>query len=443
MIRRIIAATVVLASACLAQINVSRMDQIVQSYVDGKRFMGSVEVVRDGKVLLDKGYGSANLEWNIPNSPTTRFRLGSVTKQFTAACILLLEERGKLKVDDPVKKYLTDAPAAWDKVTIFHLLTHTSGIPSFTSFPDYRTSKLTSTTPEQLVARFRDKPLEFAPGEKWNYSNSGYALLGYLIEKVSGRDYADFVEENIFKPLGMADSGYDSNTAIIPRRAAGYAPGPSGPVNAGYIDMSVPHAAGALYSTPEDLVRWEQGLFDGKVLRPGSLQKMTTPYKNNYAFGLFVRTVNDRKVIDHGGGIEGFNAQLAYYPDSKLIVVVLGNLNGSAPGEIAAKLGAAAHGDKVVLQSERKEIPVPAGLLSQYAGTYEISPEFKIVMTVEGGRLMTQASGQPKLPMFAESETRFFLKAADAQVEFVKGANGAVTQLILYQGGREIKAARK
>jgi CubicO group peptidase (beta-lactamase class C family) len=147
-----------------------------------------------------------------------------------AASILLLEDRGKLKTDDPIKKYMPDAPAAWDKITIFNLLTHTSGIPSFTGFPDYRTSEATPTTPEQLVARFRDKPLEFQPGEKWNYSNSGYVLLGYLIEKISGQSYKAFVQENIFKPLGMNDSGYDSNSTIIPQRTSGYTPGPNGPV---------------------------------------------------------------------------------------------------------------------------------------------------------------------------------------------------------------------
>ncbi len=442
MIRRIILA-VMLTGACTAQDNVARMDQVVQSYVSAKRFMGSVAVVRDGKVLLDRGYGSANLEWEVPNTPVTKFRLGSVTKQFTAACILLLEERGKLSVEDPVKKHMPDAPAAWDKVTIFHLLTHTSGIPSFTGFSDYRATEAIPTTPEKLVARFRDKPLEFAPGEKYNYSNSGYALLGYLIEKISGQGYAQFVEENIFKPLGMADSGYDSNAAIIPHRASGYAPGSKAVVNAGYIDMSIPFSAGALYSTTGDLVRWEQGLFGGKVLRPESLRKMTTPFKNNYAFGLGVRTVNGRKVIDHGGGIEGFNTFLAYYPDSKLIVVALGNLNGPAPGEIAARLGAVAHGETVTLPSERKEIKLPATLLAQYAGTYEVSPEFKIVMTVEGDQLMTQATGQPKFPLFAESETKFFLKVVDAEVEFVRDAKGEISHLILHQGGRDTKAVRK
>jgi CubicO group peptidase (beta-lactamase class C family) len=250
------------SSLCYGQ-EVAKMDEAVQAYVKNGQFMGSVLVARVDQVLLSKGYGSANLEWNIPNDPTTKFRLGSVTKQFTAAAILLLEERGKLKIDDPVKVYLPDAPAAWEKVTIFHLLTHTSGIPSFTSFPDYQTTEATPSTPEQLVARFRTKPLEFVPGEKWNYSNSGYVLLGYLIEKISGESYAKFIKTNIFDPLGMKDSGYDLNSAIIVHRAAGYDPGAQGPVNTGFIHMSIPFSAGALYSTTEDLLRWEQGLFGG------------------------------------------------------------------------------------------------------------------------------------------------------------------------------------
>src|SRR5260370_16071286 len=210
----------VLGSSCSAQDNVSRMEQVVQSYVSSKRFMGSVLVARDQTIVLDKGYGFANLEWNVANSPTTKFRLGSITKQFTSASIFLLEERGKLKVDDPVKKYMPDAPAAWDKVTIFNLLTHTSGIPSFTGFPDYTSTEAIPTTPEKLVARFRDKPLEFQPGEKWNYSNSGYVLLGYLIEKIGGQPYGKFFQGKIFNPLGMKDSRHDSNSAIIFRRAS-------------------------------------------------------------------------------------------------------------------------------------------------------------------------------------------------------------------------------
>jgi CubicO group peptidase (beta-lactamase class C family) len=429
-------------SVCEAQDTV-RMEQIIQSHVTAKRFMGSVLVVRGDQVLLDKGYGYANLEWQIPDSPEAKFRLGSITKQFTAASILLLEERGKLKTDDPVKKYMPDAPAAWDKITIYNLLTHTSGIPSFTGFPDYRSTEAAPTTPEKLVARFRDKPLEFQPGEKWNYSNSGYVLLGYLIEKISGQSYKDFVQENIFKPLGMNDSGYDSNSAIILHRAYGYSPGPNGPVNAGYIDMSIPFSAGSLYSTTHDLLRWEQGLFGGKVLSAPSLKKMTAPFKQDYACGLAVRTVNGHTEIDHGGGIEGFNTELAYYPDDKLTIVVLGNLNGDAPGEIATQLAALVHGEKVVLPSERKEIAVLPGILEKYVGTYELTPTFSIITTLENGQLMAQATKQPKFPLFAESETKFFLKAVDAQLEFFKNDKGEVTHLVLHQGGRDITGTKK
>jgi CubicO group peptidase (beta-lactamase class C family) len=419
------------------------MEQIVQSYVPGK-FMGTVLVAQDGKVLLDKGYGFANLEWDIPNTPTTKFRLGSITKQFTAASILLLEERGKLKIEDPVKKYMPDAPAAWDKITIFHVLTHTSGIPSFTGFPDFESHEAQAMTPQKLVEWFRDKPLEFEPGTKWNYSNSGYVLLGYLIEKISGQSYSDFVQQNIFTPLGMKDSGYDSNSTIIAHRAAGYMPGKSGPVNAGFVHMSIPFSAGALYSTTEDLLRWEQGLFGGKVLTPASLAKLTTPFKDDYAFGLTAHiSSNGHKVISHDGGIQGFNTTLAYYPDDKLVVAVLANINGPFAGQIGANLAEVAYGEKVVLPAERKEITVSPEILRQYVGTYELAPTFSIAITLENGQLMTQATNQQKLPLFAESETMFFLKVVDAQVEFVKNEKGEVTHLVLHQNGRDAKGVKK
>jgi len=446
-----IALALIFVAVCSAQERphadpVPRMEQIVQSYVGNHAFMGSVLVAREGKTLLDKGYGFANLEWQVPNTPTTKFRLGSITKQFTAACILLLEERGKLKTDDPVKKYMVDAPAAWDKVTIFHLLTHTSGIPSFTSFSDYPKREWETITPQQLVDWFRDKPLEFEPGTKWNYSNSGYVLLGYLIEKISGQSYADFVQQNIFTPLGMKDSGYDSNSAIIEHRASGYAPGKNGPENAGFVNMSIPLSAGALYSTTEDLLRWEQGLFGGKLLSPASLAKRTTPFKQDYAFGLGVSTASGHKIIAHNGGIEGFNTSLAYYPDDKLVVAVLGNLNGGAPDQIASSLGKVALGEKVMLPSERKEIALSPQALAKYPGTYEMTfPDWTLplVITLEEGKLLAQLSQQRKFPIFAESETLFFYKVADAQLEFVKNEKGEIAGLVLHQNGRDTKGVKK
>ena len=297
-------------------------------------------------------------------------------------------------------------------------------------------------TPGKLVEWFRDKPLEFEPGTKWNYSNSGYVLLGYLIEKISGESYSDFVQQNIFTPLGMKDSGYDSNSAIIAHRAAGYTPSKSNPVNAGFVHMSIPFSAGALYSTTEDLLRWEQGLFGGKLLKPESLAKMTTPFKQDYAFGLGVSTQNGHKMIAHDGGIEGFNTSLAYFPDDKLVVAVLANLNGPA-GQIAGNLAKVALGEKVVLPTERKEITLSPEILKQYVGTYELAPNFSLAITLEDGQLVSQATNQGKVPMFAESETMFFVKLVDAEIEFVKNEKGEVTNLVLHQNGRDVKGVKK
>jgi CubicO group peptidase (beta-lactamase class C family) len=240
----------------------------------------------------------------------------------------------------------------------------------------------------------------------------------------------------------MKDSGYDSNSEVIAHRAAGYSRDKSGLVNAGFVHMSIPFSAGAIYSTTEDLLRWEQGLFGGKLLKPESLAKMTTPFKEDYAFGLAVSSKNGHKVISHGGGIEGFNTSLAYYPDDKLVVAVLANLNGPFAENIGGQLAQVAHGEKVVLASERKEITLSPDILRKYVGTYELTPTFNIVMTLEDGHLMTQATNQPKFPVFAESETVFFLKVVDAQVEFIKNEKGEVTSLVLHQGGRDMKGTK-
>jgi CubicO group peptidase (beta-lactamase class C family) len=433
------AAALAFAVTAYAQ-ETARMDQIVQQLVDARQFMGSVLVARGDQIAFNKAYGNANLEWQIANTPTTKFRIGSITKQFTSASILLLEERGKLNLDDPIKKHFADAPVAWDAVTLKHLLTHTSGIPSFTGFPEFEKLKQFETPLTDLIARFKDKALEFAPGEKMAYSNSGYLLLGYVIEKASGMPYSGFVQTNIFTPLGMKDSGYDLNAPIIERRAAGYTRIGELIVNADFVHMSIPHAAGGLYSTTEDLLRWQRGLYGGKLLSAASLDKMTAPFKGDYALGLAIHT-GKRKVYSHGGGIEGFNTQLAYYPETQVTVVALANLNGGAPADIVAKLGALVHGESITLTDERKEISVPRDVLERYVGTYALSPQMNVMVTLDGDQLMTQATGQQRVPAFAESRTRFFLKVVDAQWEFLE-ADGKVTHLVLYQGGHEMKAPR-
>jgi CubicO group peptidase (beta-lactamase class C family) len=421
----------------------SRMEQIVQDSVSRKVFMGTVLVARGDEILLDKGYGFANLELDVPDTPPTKFRLGSVTKQFTSAAIMLLQERGKINVNDLVKKYMPDAPAAWDKITIFNILTHTSGIPNYTNFPEYPALQAIPTTPQKLVARFIDKPLDFQPGEKYSYSNSGYIVLGYLVEKLSGETYEKFLQENIFAPLGMNDSGYDSNTALIPHRAEGYAPNPAGGIlNADYTDMTVPFSAGALYSTTEDMLRWEKGLFGGKVLKPDSLVMMTTPFKNNYAFGLEVRTVNGHKVINHSGGIQGFNTMVSYYPDDKLEVIVLSNINGAAPQDLSTKLAAVAHGEKVILSSERKQIQVDPKVFEGYIGRYQLMPNIVVTVSRDGNHLFSQTNAQPKSEIFPEAENDYFMKAVDAQITFVTDGQGHATEIILHQNGQDRQAKR-
>ena len=429
---------VLFAVAASAQ-DTARMDQVIQSHVSAGTFMGTVLVARDGAAIVDKAYGMANVEWDVPNTTATKFRLGSVTKQFTAAAILLLEERGKLKIDDRVKSHLPDSPMAWDRINIYNLLTHTAGIPNFTASPDYNTIKLTARSAEAAVTSFRDRTLDFGPGEKMSYSNSGYMVLGAIIEKVSGQTYEKFVADNLFAPAGMTDSGYDSNTAIIKRRASGYVRTPAGFSNAGYLHMSIPHAAGALYSTTHDLLKWQQALFGGRIVSKASLDRMITPFKNDYALGVTSALVNGRRVIAHGGGIDGFNTHLAYYPDSRTVVVVLSNVNGTVPGTLAGQLGALMHGESVMLTSERKEITLPAATLQKFVGTYELAPNAVMTITLEGGSLMGQLTGQGKLPLFPQSETLFFLKVVDAQIEFA--ADGS--SLVLHQNGRSTKAARR
>lgn len=414
----------------------ARMAQIVEAPGPDDPFMGTVLVAKDGAVGFEKSLGFANVEWQVPNTPATKFRIGSVTKQFTAVAILLLEERGLLAIGDPVSKYLPDAPNAWANVTVFHLLTHTSGIPSITSFPDFGNWKLSAPSVAESVAHFRDRPLEFVPGEGFAYSNSGYLLLGHLIERVSGQTYEAFVKDNLLVPLGMVETGYDWNSTIFPQRASGYQRKASGLVNAPYINMLVPHAAGALYSTTGDMLRWTQGLFSGKLLSHASLERMTTPHKGGYGFGVFVRTINGRKIIEHGGSIDGFSAYLSYSPEEKLTAVVLSNINGPAD-TLGRQLTQVALGEPVTLASERPAVEVPEATLKDYIGVYELGPRFTNSIRLIDGGLTTQISGQSSIPLFAESDSKFFLKVADVQLEFMRDADGRVTHLIQHHNGRK------
>jgi len=421
--------------SCPAQEIAPKLDEYLSAITKQGRFSGSVLVARDGKAILSKGYGLANIEWDAPNTPQTKFRLGSVTKQFTAASILLLQERGKLNVQDPICKYFTDCPSAWSEIKLHHLLTHTGGVPNYTSFPEFRKTTTIRLTVEELIGTFKNKPLDFKPGEKYTYSNSGYELLGYVIEKLSGQTYEQFLQENIYGPLRMTSSGYDHHEHIIKQRATGYSREGDKLVNSAYLDMTIPYAAGSLYSTVEDLHLWEQSLFGGKLLSAKSLEAMLTPDKNNYAYGVSVSQQFNRKSVSHGGGIFGFSTYLAYFPDDKLTIVVLRNSDAGtpAPGAISRDLAAIVFGEKYEIPRARVAIKVDPKIFDAYVGQYQVSPNLVLTITREGDRLMAQPTGQPKFELHPESETKFFSEV-DALVTFVKDSQGQVTSLILNLG---------
>ncbi len=422
-----------LAAACTAQTTVERMQQIVQPYVDAQMFMGSVLVAKRGKVIFKQSYGMADLEWGIPNSSTTKFNIASMTKQFTAAAVLLLEDRGKLKTDDSIRKYFPEAPASWDKITIYNLLTHTSGISD-------DAATYVPGTPDKMI--FHDKPLNFQPGEKWSYVNMGFLVLGYLIEKISGQTYEEFLKENIFQPLGMNDSGLESNVTIIPHRAIGYWPGNDGMENAERPDPRIGFASGAIYSTTEDLLRWEDGLFGGKLLSPAAFHKMITPFRNDYACGLFAKRVNGRPMIEHNGDNIGFNADMAYYPDEGLAIIVLANQNGQAMGKIATALAAAVHREPVPPPDIHKQVSLPPAMLTRCAGTYEFS-DGPTEIAPERNHLIARFTSGQTLAFFPESETRFFSKVFDVELVFTQDDKGQCTVLTWRQNGKDDKGTKK
>ena len=310
-----------------------KIDEVLSTANKYQLFNGSVLVAENGKVIHKKGYGHANMEWNIPNAPDTKFRLGSITKQFTAALILQLVDEGKVKLDGKISDYL---PAyrkdIGDKVTVHQLLNHTSGIPSYTSVASFFANVSRNPfTVDDFVKQFASSDLEFEPGSKYSYNNSGYFLLGAIIEKVTGQSYDKTLKAKILDPLGMMNTGYDLHSPVIEKRAAGYERFGNGYRNAPYLDMSIPYAAGSMYSTVEDLYLWDQALYTDRVVSAQSKALMYKPALADYAYGWVVNKAefgNGAPAVErimHGGGINGFNTLIIRYPQQKHLIVLLDN----------------------------------------------------------------------------------------------------------------------
>lgn len=345
------APTLAAAQTAPTQAQISeRVDQYMNAAVRFDQFSGSILVARDGQPLVSRGYGMANYELNVPNSPQTVFLIGSLTKQFTAVAIMQLQERRRLTVGDPICRYIDNCPDTWRPITIRQLLSHTSGIPNYSSLPDWdeRLSHLPYT---QLgfVDVFRDQPLQFAPGSNYRYSNSGYYLLGLIIERASGQTYADYVRDNIFARAGMSHSGYDDARTLQPNRAIGYVWAANTFAKAEILNMMLPFAAGSLYSTTEDMLRFDQALYGEQLLSRRSREEMFTPVLNNYGYGWVLRDIHGRSQIGHSGGISGYSAFLMRFPNERTTIIVLSNSDRTSATKVATNLAAITFGETYAL----------------------------------------------------------------------------------------------
>ena len=347
---RLLALLLLLAFPAARAQTAADYDALVSKMHDYGLFDGAVLVAEGNTVVFQKGYGEADRAWDVPVTPDTRFRIGSITKQFTAALILQLVEEGRVALDAPLTTYLPDYPAdPGDRVTVHHLLTHTSGIPSYTGLPGFMQAESRNPyTPAELTAVFSGLPQEFEPGTAYRYNNSGYILLGAIIEAVTGQPYDRVLREQLLTPLGLDDTGYEHNADVVERMAHGYTRTGTRYANAPYLDTTVPYAAGMMYATVGDLHRWTRALHAGRPFqRSATLQTMLTPFLDGYALGIGVGKEamgeDSVRVVQHGGGIHGFTAMLAYYPERDVTVAVLDNTSGGS-GAVADALAALAHG---------------------------------------------------------------------------------------------------
>jgi D-alanyl-D-alanine carboxypeptidase len=415
------------------------------SYAEYGLFSGSIIVAKGGQVLLRESFGLANHEWDIPNTPQTRFRLGSITKQFTAAAILQLQEAGLLNIDDPVSEYYEEAPPEWQAITIRHLLTHTSGIPSYTAIPDFfRDLSRVDRTPQEIIELTQGEPLNFVPGTEFEYDNSGYVLLGYIIEKVSGQSYSEYLLDHVFGPLGMHASGYDNTEAILQQRASGYRQRRNRQrlnrevENARYLAMSLPHAAGGLYSTVEDLLIWDQALYAGGVVEPASMEAMFTDYGHGYGFGWLVNEKYGGPIQSHGGGINGFRTAILRFPEEKLTVIVLANLGFAPSDEIAMGLAGLYFGDFQL----PVEVPVDPSLFEKYVGRYKLTTDSVVTVFRRGDDLYSRIGTGPEVELFARNDVHFFVEGGVVDYIFQLNGNERAGALIHRVGVRAKLAPR-
>ena len=430
---------------------VARIDSLAKDYMALKKTPGvSIAVVRGKDTLVMKGYGLASREANRPATASTIYRIGSITKQFTAAGIMREVEQGKIMLDDPITKYLPDVPTHGRRITVRNLLSHTSGVHNYTDKPEWTKRWSEEMTPRQIVAFVDTDTLDFAPGTKYSYSNTGYVLLGMILEKVTGQPYATYLQRQFFTPFGLTQTSYCPDKPKDPQFADGYAASSGTVKPAEYLNITQPFAAGALCSTVRDLVKWHRALLDGRVVGARSYSLMTTAdtltngSKINYGFGLVPGELGGKRTIGHSGGINGFTTYGLFVPDANLNVIVLSNSDGG-PGPLALNATRAVLGIPLVpMPKPLVAVPLADSLRDRITGVYDFG-KLVLHVTHEDGRFMAQPDGpgQPKFPLVHLGNLRF---GADLdRTLFVTFINekGKIAKAQFTQRGSSLDGTRK
>lgn len=403
------------------------LDEQLKVYLNEQGFNNespglSLLIAKDGKTIYKVGLGMADLENKVKVNPNHVFEIGSITKQFTAVSILMLEEQGKLSVNDEITKYIEDYPNQGKTITIHHLLNHTSGIKSYTNMPSFREHARTDMTPIELIDVFKNEPMEFDPGTQYNYNNSGYILLGHIIEIVSKQSYADFIKANIFDPLGMNNSYYGSMTQIIPNRARGYSETESGFRNADYLSLTLPYAAGSIMSTTEDLLKWQNAISANTVISENTLSKAINGSKLNngddipYGYGWIKGNIRGSRTYEHSGGIFGYSSNGIFLQDENMYVIGLTNCDCGNVGAITTNVAAIALGkpfpkkeDAIALRKEQ---------LAKWIGAYEFDGGVIRHITLKDNQLFSQREGSTNLKIYPMAETNFIFDGGDVSYDF-------------------------
>jgi len=417
------------------------LDNYTQAEFKVKEFNGTVLVMQKGKAIYRKAFGMADREWGVANTVNTKYRIGSVTKQFTAVCILQLAEQGKLSLDDKLSKYIPDYPKG-DSITTHMLLNHTSGIQNYTNIPEFWPKAVLPLSHDSMIALFKNKPLNFSPGTKWDYSNSGYFLLGVIVEKASGKNFSSYLLENIINKSGLKNTGMDQLDSVLAYRAKGYSKNRQHVwEHAMLISMEGPFSAGAMFSTVDDLYRWTKALHNNQVLSAASTQKMLTPYKENYGYGIGIDSLKTHKRVSHSGGIPGFTSYLSSFPDDDLSVAVISN-NGSNSSSLGIALESIMFDLPVQVPYIPKEVKIDTAILDNYLGKYIATGPIELIK--KNGKLYRHRDGSPDIELKPESNTRFFYAdASDRFIEFEIDKAGKMSKAWFIGNGDKIEMKKQ